>query len=75
MAADVVAESVPRPIGLISLGAKRAGEPCAGNPHARFDRAGGGNGPSGTAPPPDPPKPRIDDDGPRSGPSLDLLAD
>ena len=27
----------------ITLGAKRAGEPCAGNLHARFDEAGAGN--------------------------------
>ena len=31
-------------MGLITLGEKRTGEPCAGNPHARFDRAGAGNG-------------------------------
>jgi hypothetical protein len=31
-------------VGLITLDVKRAGEPCAGDPHARFDRAGTGNG-------------------------------
>ena len=38
------AESAPSLIGHITLGVKRAGEPCAGNPHARFDRAGTGDG-------------------------------
>src|SRR5512135_701323 len=33
----------------ITLGVKRAGEPCAGNPHARFDWAGGGDGPTAMA--------------------------
>ena len=40
----VTAESAPSLIGHITLGVKRTGEPCAGNPHARFDRAGTGNG-------------------------------
>ena len=39
-----IAESAPTLMGLITLGEKRTGEPCAGNPHARFDRAGAGNG-------------------------------
>ena len=42
---SVVAESAPGLMRHITLGAKRTGEPCAGNPHARFDRAGTGNGP------------------------------
>ena len=40
----VTAESAPGLIGHIILGAERAGEPCAGNPHARFERAGTGDG-------------------------------
>ena len=37
-------ESALHEIGLITLGAKRAGECSAGNPHAAFDEAGAGNG-------------------------------
>ena len=42
------AESAPHPIGPITLGAKRTGERSAGNPHARFDVAGAGDGPTAT---------------------------
>src|SRR3990170_991820 len=41
-----LAESAPSLIGLITLGAKRAGKRSAGKPHAPFDEAGAGNGPT-----------------------------
>ena len=40
------AESAPHPIGPITLGAKRTGKRSAGNPHAGFDVAGTGDGPT-----------------------------
>ena len=40
-------ESAPSTIGLITLDAKRAGKPSAGNLHAGFDVAGAGNGAMG----------------------------
>src|SRR5262249_20616808 len=42
-------DSAASMIGPITLGAKRAGEPDAGNPHVRFDRAGVGDGLTGAA--------------------------
>ncbi len=37
-------DSVSSTIGFITLGTKRSGERCVGNPHAAFDVEGAGNG-------------------------------